>query len=116
MLTKSKKAYENWFRIVGDFPKLYRYSLGSKIEDSFLDMLEYIFSSIYLPPEQKIVTLGRAIAKLNAVQFFLQIAWENKCVQSKQYALLSEQLEEVGKMLGGWKKNLDAPEKKNRNQ
>lgn len=106
MLTKSKKAYENWFRIVGDFPKLYRYSLGSKIEDSFLDMLEYIFSSIYLPPEQKIVTLGRAIAKLNAVQFFLQIAWENKCVQSKQYALLSEQLEEVGKMLGGWRKGL----------
>jgi hypothetical protein len=88
--------------------KYSRRSIGGKIEDSFLNMLEYIFSSIYLPPDQKIITLTRAITKLNSVQFFLQIAWENKCVTSKHYDELSAELQEIGKMLGGWKKGLEA--------
>jgi hypothetical protein len=37
----------------------------------------------------------------------LQIAWENKCVKNDNYTLLSEQLIEIGKMLGGWKKGLE---------
>lgn len=106
MLQKSKKVYGTWFKVVTEFPKLYRYTLGGKIEDSFLDMLEFIFSSIYLSPDQKISTLNQAITKLNSVQFFLQIAWENKCVSSKQYTDLSTELEEIGRMLGGWKKGL----------
>jgi hypothetical protein len=95
-----------WFTIVTDFPKLYRYTLGGKIENSFLEMLEHVFTTIYLPPEQKLITLSRAITKLNSVQFFLQIAWENKCISSKHYTEISADLEEIGRMLGGWKKGL----------
>lgn len=106
VVAKAKKAYALWFKIVTEFPKLYRYTLGGKIEDSFLGMLEHVFTTIYLPPEQKLITLSRAITKLNSVQFFLQIAWENKCISSGQYTELSADLGEIGKMLGGWKKGL----------
>jgi hypothetical protein len=37
----------------------------------------------------------------------LQIAWENKCISSEKYSVLSEKLEEIGRMLGGWKKGLE---------
>jgi hypothetical protein len=72
-----------------------------------LALLENIFISIYLPPEQKIQRLTVAISKLDGVKFFLQIAWENKCIPNEQYSNLSELLNEIGRMLGGWKKGLE---------
>lgn len=63
--------------------------------------------TLYLPMERKSDGLARAISKLDGVKFFLQIAWENKCVPNKQYADLSEELNEIGKMLGGWRKGLE---------
>ena len=81
--------------------------MGGKIEDYFLGLLENIFISIYLPPGTKISRLIIAISKLDGIKFFLQIAWENKCIPSEKYSTLSEQLEEIGRMLGGWKKGLE---------
>ena len=72
-----------------------------------MGLLENIFISIYLPPETKIARLVIVISKLDGVKFFLQIAWENKCITDKKYSILSENLEEVGKMLYGWKKGLE---------
>jgi hypothetical protein len=89
------------------FPKAHRYILGGKIEDYFLGILENIFISIYLPPETKIPRLTIVISKLDGVKFFLQIAWENKCVKDDNYSLLSEHLQEIGRMLGGCKKGLE---------
>ena len=106
-LLKAKNAYTLWFKIYNDFPKAHRYILGSKIEDYFLALLENIFISIYLPPEQKISRLVIAISKLDGVKFFLQIAWENKCVSNEKYSVLSEHLNEIGRMLGGWRKGLE---------
>ena len=106
-LLKTKTAYSSWFAIFNDFPKIYRYTLGGKIENCFLSLLENILISIYLPPETKIPRLSFAIAKLDSVKFFLQIAWENKCIPTEKYLKLSEQLDEIGRMLGGWKKGLE---------
>ena len=87
--------------------------MGGKIEDYFLALLENIFISIYLPPETKISRLSIAISKLDGVKFFLQIAWENKCVPMEKYLELSEQLNEIGRMLGGWRKGLENKTPKN---
>lgn len=48
--------------------------------------------------------LQKAAAKLDLLKFFLQIAWEIKSLDNKKYILLSEKLDEIGKMLGGWMK------------
>lgn len=39
-------------------------------------------------------------------KFFLQIAWEIKALDNKKYIMLSECLNEIGRMLGGWIKGL----------
>ena len=107
VLLKAKNAYALWFKIMADFPKVYRYTLGGKIEDCFLELLETILISLYLPVDQKCNRLTTAIAKLDGLKFFLQLAWENKCLTDSRYAILSELLNEVGRMLGGWKKGLE---------
>lgn len=107
VLVKSKGAYSLWFNILGDFPKVYRYNLGGKIENCFLLLLENIFTTAYLSGEKKSAQLSIAILKLDKLKFFLQLAWENKCLSSLKYVTLSENLDEIGRMLGGWKKGLD---------
>ncbi len=107
VLLKGKTAYALWFAIVANFPKVHRYALGAKVEYYFLDLLELIFISLYLSPEQKIPKLSQAIAKLEGIKFFLQLSLENKCVSQAQYIQLSEQLCEIGRMLYGWKKGLE---------
>ena len=90
-----------------NFPKVHRYTLGAKVEDSFLTLLEHIFFALYLPIEKKIIRLEYAVAKLDALKFFLQISFENKCISEKQYLEISKELDEIGRMLGGWKKGLE---------
>ncbi len=92
-----------------DFPRVERFGIGQKIENVFLDVLDLSFSCVYLPPEPKILLLGKVISKLDTLKFFTQLAWESKLIPSEKYIRLSEKLEEVGKMLGGWRKGLKTP-------
>jgi len=107
VLAKTKEAYSLWFQALVDFPKVYRYNLGGKIENCFLSLLENTFITAYLSGEKKANQLSLAILKLDSLKFFLQLAWENKCLSNIKYTALSEQLDEIGRMLGGWKKGLD---------
>ncbi|OHA52036.1 MAG: hypothetical protein A3A97_00610 [Candidatus Terrybacteria bacterium RIFCSPLOWO2_01_FULL_40_23] len=65
-----------------------------------------LFIASYLSREEKLPYLHKASAKLDLLKFFLQISWELKVIDNKKYITLSEQLNEVGKMLGGWSKGL----------
>lgn len=107
VLGKAKISYSAWFQALADFPKIYRYNLGGKIEGYFLAVLENIFISAYLPGERKAAQLSIAILKLDNLKFFLQLAWENKCLSTEKYTGISTSLDEIGRMLGGWKKGLE---------
>jgi len=107
VLVKTKEAYAAWFKILTNFPKVHRYNLGGKIENSFLSLMENTFITAYLSGERKRIQLSVAITKLDNLKFFLQLAWENKCLANAPYTGLSSQLDEIGRMLGGWKKGLE---------
>jgi hypothetical protein len=100
-------AYTHWFASVESIPKSHRYTLGGKVEHYFLEFLECIFTALYLPSEQKIKRLETATSKLDGIKFFAQICWENKCIPTKKYTELSSLLDELGRMVGGWKKGLE---------
>lgn len=82
--------------------KTSRYTLGQKIDDLFIEATELIFLASHLPKEQKTPYLQKASAKLDILKLFLQVSWEIKAIDNGKYAMLSEPLEEVCRMLGGW--------------
>jgi hypothetical protein len=61
---------------------------------------------VYLAPEPKIILLGKVISKMDTLKFFTQLAWEGKLIPQEKYIELSKKLEEIGKMIGGWRKGL----------
>lgn len=48
----------------------------------------------------------KASTKLDVLKFFLQLSWEIKALDNKKYSVLSQKLNEIGKMLGGWQRQL----------
>jgi hypothetical protein len=88
-------------------PRTGRYTTGERIENHFLDLLELIYKAYYANVENKSVKIVEAISKNDIIKYLLQIAYENKLIKEKQYLELSQKLEEVGKILGGWKKGID---------
>jgi hypothetical protein len=108
VIQKEKEAYQYWLALHRDFPKIERFGIGQKIEQSYLAVLELTFTAAYLPPEQKIIFLGKTISRLDALKFFAQLAWESKLIPTDKYAELSKRLEEIGRMLGGWRKGLQS--------
>jgi len=106
VITKEKEAYHYWLSLHRNFPKTERYGLGRRIDLLFLEILELSFTAAYLPPEPKIILLGKIIPRLDILKFFSQLAWENKLIPEENYIALSQKLAEVGRMIGGWKNGL----------
>lgn len=88
-------------------PRLTRFSLGTKIDILFTDTLQLMLSAKYAPREQKLEYIRTLCTNIDAIKFFLQIAFELKALSAKKYSSVSIPLEEIGKMVGGWKKQLE---------
>lgn len=56
----------------------------------------------FLPKEEKLPWIRLAIRKLDTLKIMFLVLWETKSIDNKKYIALSTQLEEIGKMLGGW--------------
>lgn len=99
-------VYKLWLEFQNHIPKKLRRTLGEKIDYYFIDTIELLFTASYLGKDQKLPYLQKAGNKLDILKFFLQIAWEIKVLDNNKYILLSEQLNEIGKMVGGWSKGI----------
>jgi len=106
LIQKLVQGYKLWHGFLPNFQKDSRYTIGAKIDSLFLETIELIIKASYSDKMEKLIFLKSASVKLDLLKFFLQIAWEIKSLDNKKYILLSERLDEIGKMLGGWIKAL----------
>ncbi len=113
ILSRVKEGYLIWMNFVPHIPKGARYTIGSRIENKFLDLLELSYIAYFSEKAAKTEKISECILTLDTLKFLIATAWEGKLISNKQFEDIALKLDEVGKMLGGWKKNLDNPEKKN---
>jgi hypothetical protein len=106
LLTKVKDVYVLWYGYYQILPKAHRHSLGQRIDTLFVETIEAIAVASFLPPKEKMPYVRLAIKKLDTLRILLMVLWETKSLDDKPYIALSVKLEEIGKMLGGWRKQL----------
>jgi len=101
-------------KIVPHIQRSARYTIGTRIENRFLDLLELGYTAYFTERARKAVKITECIFLTDILKFLISIAWEAKLLSHKQFEEIALKLDDIGKMLGGWKKSLDNPEKKNR--
>lgn len=112
-MQRLKESYLVWVGIVPHIPKGARYTIGARVENKLLTLLEATYVAYFTPRAQRAEKLAGCILELDTLKFLVSVAWEGKLVSHKQYETVAVKLEEVGKMLGGWRKSLGNPDKKN---
>ena len=92
-----------------------RYTIGTRIENKFLDLLELTYIAYFTTKENKVGKVSECVLVLDTLKFLISVAWEAKIISNRHCEIVGLKLEEAGRMLGGWKKKLDSPDNKNRN-
>ena len=71
----------------------------------FVEIMEAISIASFLSRDEKKPWVRLATRKTDTLKALLMILWETKSLDNKKYILVSENVEEVGRMLGGWLKS-----------
>ncbi len=108
LVQKFVSVYKLWQDYRDHFPKKSRFSLGSKIDYLFIEIIELLFTASYLGKEEKLPYLKKAIRRLDVLKFFFQVVWEIKALDNKKYITMSGHLNEIGRMLGGWIRGIES--------
>ncbi|NMB91826.1 four helix bundle protein [candidate division WWE3 bacterium] len=97
-----KDTYLIWFGYFQKLPKIHRYTLGLRVDNLFVEIIENLSSASFSKSLEKQDFISLAIRKNDTLKVLMIILWETKSIDNKEYIFLSKQLDEMGKMLGGW--------------
>lgn len=106
-----KKAYNLYlyiYRMRESVPKQDRYALWMRVEKMNLDVIEKILHASALYKAEKIEVLERASVDLNMLRVFVRITKDTKVLDTAKYAKIQQDIDEIGRMLGGWIKHFKA--------
>lgn len=105
-------VYEKYYSILNwildkleKYPKNVRYSVCSKIYEISIYMYEKIIDSIY--DNERIYSLKQLNISIEKLRLFMRLSHDRKYISTKQYEYISEEINELGKMIGGWLKNCE---------
>lgn len=100
---KVLSAYKHWNSIQRHIPKMRRYSLGIRVDNLFAEIIENTSEAQFSPVEERARIITKAITKNDTLKFMIFALLELDAINNNDFAELSLPLEEVGRMLYGWK-------------
>ena len=97
-----------WFiPILDHFPRSRRFTLGERLENGLLIILEDLVEAAY--SKQKRQALTHANRQLEIVRHLWRLAYELKVISRHRYKHGAELMNELGKQIGGWLRGQDNP-------
>jgi len=88
---------------VGKFRREFRFLLGDRILTNSYDVLDLLIEAKY--SREKLALLARANLRLEQMRFQVRLAHDEKLVSTHQYEVASRLINEVGRLVGGWRKS-----------
>ncbi len=96
------QLYKLFHQYIKLFPKTEKYTLGERIENLILDLLEIIQKASYSPKTNRVIYLEDIDSKIQLLKILIRLTHEVRAIDDKKYLLLQTRLQEMGKMIGGW--------------
>lgn len=86
------------------FPKVHRHTVTRRLLDAALNFQEAILEADVLRGPSRLQRLTSADGLLNQVRFYLRLVHRVHWMNSGQYEHASRMVNEIGRLLGGWRK------------
>jgi len=83
-----------------------RYSMGARIDGLFAEIVELVSGAMFGKNESREAFITKAIRVDDVLKFMLYALLELNGLEKKYFLEVSAPLEEVGKMLYGWKNQI----------
>ncbi len=105
ILKKSYDLYKEFYKLRLTVSKQDRYVLWQKCENILITILENILLASQQSKIEKLPTLEKTSVKLNFLRVCIRLMKDIKAINSKKYIIIEANLDEIGRMLGGWIKS-----------
>jgi hypothetical protein len=97
---------EWFFPLVDRFPQKARFSFATRLQNLSLDFVEDLVDARYRKEARPI--LISASLRLEKLRIVLRLAWQQKYLSHKSFEQAQRNIDETGRMLGGWIRSLGA--------
>lgn len=97
------------------FPREQRFVLARQVQDIALRFQEYLIEAGTLPKEKqadKLYYLNKADVELTKLRFHLRLCRDLELLNPGQHRHVSQMVDEIGRLLGGWFKSLGSASQK----
>lgn len=105
VINRTQELYENVLPITDKLPTLQKRTIGKRLEDSILLLLELLVMAKHAPTAHKGPYLIKASAQAEIIQFKLRILLNRKLANETTLHQLQAKVVEIGRMVGGWRKS-----------
>lgn len=103
---KSYDLYKQMHDYQKLIPKHDRYTVYGRAEDCLLAILSSLFKASAANISDKLVLLEEASTELNLLRVFIRLLKDVKALDNNKYLALQSEIDEIGRMLGGWIKSV----------
>jgi len=99
-ITRTYDLLKRLMPAVSKFPRDKRYTLGLRIEDKLLIILELLIKANY--SRAKLDVLKTANLEIEVLRHLLRLSYDLRFISLKSYEHSSQQTNEIGRLVGGW--------------
>jgi len=85
-------------------PKNHRYTLGERIQNSLLELLMILSDTIYSKDKKRLLLLANQ--EIERLRLLTKLIKDLSILSKDNYMFIINSLNEIGQMIGGWKKAL----------
>ena len=103
MLHKLNEFYREIYVLGKRIPKRDKFGLYSRIENICLNILELVTTAMFETKTSKLSLLNNARIKIEVLKRLMRTANELKIIIDLHYINLEGRLQEISKMLNGWR-------------
>jgi len=111
-MKKELPVFSHWLKVVGmvleragRFPKGLRPTLGNRLLERSLNVLEHIVALRYTRERTRL--FREANLDLEHLRVLTRLCFEKRLISARQYQQLAEGIDACGRMIGGWRRSLE---------
>lgn len=102
LIHKSYELFKLIQKPVSDFKKPWRYTIGERMQDTILKIVEETGQGLYARQPLKEQHILRLLGTIQTLTLFVRLSYEEKLITEQQFFSWSDRIEELGRMAAGW--------------